>query len=45
MFFADVFDGRVVNNQCEMYETCVMLPKSQYRFALLVSVFVEAFYE
>jgi hypothetical protein len=45
MFFVDVFDTEVINNQCELYGSCVMLPKARYKFALLVSVFVEAFLE
>jgi hypothetical protein len=45
MFFANVFDTEVINNQCELYRSCVMLPKARYQFALSVSVLVEAFYE
>ncbi len=45
MFFANVFDAKIINNQCELYGSCVTLPKSRYQFALLVSVFVEAFFE
>ncbi len=44
MFFANVFDAKVINNQCELYGSCVVLPKSN-QFSLLVSVFVEAFFE
>ncbi len=43
MFFANEFDPEVINNQCELYRSCVVLPKSRYQFALLVSVFVETF--
>ncbi len=43
MFIANVFDAEIINNQCELYGSCVMLPKSRYQFALPVSVFVEAF--
>ncbi len=45
MFFANVFDAEIINNQCELYVSCVVLPKSRYQFALPVSVFVEAFFE
>ncbi len=45
MFFADVFDAEIVGNQCDLYGSYVMLPKSRYQFALPVSVFVEAFFE
>ncbi len=45
MFFADVFDAKIIDNQCELYGSCVMLPKSRYQFSLPVSMFVEAFFE
>ncbi len=45
MFFTDVFDAKIIDNQCELYGSCVVLPKSRYQFALLVSVFVEPFFE
>jgi hypothetical protein len=45
MFFANVFDAKIINNQCELYGSCVVLPKSRYQFALPVSVFVEAFFK
>jgi hypothetical protein len=45
MFIANVFDAKTINNQFERYGSCVVLPKSRYQFALLVSVFVEAFFE
>ncbi len=45
MFFANVFDAKIIDNQCELYGSCVVLPKSRYQFALQVSVFVEAFFE
>ncbi len=44
IFFADVFDVEVIDNQCELYGSCVVLPKARYQFALLISVFVEAFF-
>ncbi len=44
-FFANVFDAKIINKQCELYGSCVVLPKSRYQFALPVSVFVEAFFE
>ncbi len=45
MFFADLFDAKVIENQFELYGFCAVLPKSRYQFALSVSVFVEAFFE
>ncbi len=45
MFFANVFDAEIINNQCELYGSCAVLPKSRYQFALPVSMFVEAFFE
>ncbi len=27
MLFAKVFDAKVIDNQCELYGSCVMLPK------------------
>jgi hypothetical protein len=45
MFFANVFDAEIINNQCELYGSCVVLPKSGYQFAFLVFVFVEVFFE
>ena len=45
MFFANVFDAKVIDNQCELYGSCVVLPKSRYQFALPVSMCVEAFFE
>ncbi len=45
MFFTDVCHAEVINNQCELYWSCVMLPKARYQLALLVSVFVEMFFE
>jgi hypothetical protein len=45
MFFANVFDAKIINNQCELYGSCVLLKKARYQFALLVSVFVEVFFE
>ncbi len=38
MFFAKVFNAKIIDNQCDLYESCVMLPKSRYQFALPVSV-------
>ncbi len=45
MFFADVFDEEIIDNQRELYGSCVVLPKSWYQFALPVSMIVEAFFE
>ncbi len=45
MFFAKVFDPKIINSQCELYGSCVVLPTSRYQLALPVSVFVEAFFE
>jgi hypothetical protein len=45
MFFADVFDAKIIKNQCELYGSCIVHPKSRYQFALSVSVFVEGFFQ
>ncbi len=45
MFFADVFHAKVIDNQCELYWSCVVFPKARYQLALLVSVFVETFFK
>jgi hypothetical protein len=45
MFFVDVFDAKVIDNQRELYGSCVVLSKARYQFVLLVSVFVEAFFK
>ncbi len=45
MFLANVFHPKVIHNQCELYWLCVMLPETGYQFALLVSVFVQTFFE
>ncbi len=45
IFFANVFDAEIINNQCELYGSCVVLPKPGYQFALSVSVIVEASFE
>ncbi len=31
MFFADVFDAGIINNQCDLYGSCLVLPKSRYK--------------
>ncbi len=45
MFFTNVFDAKIINNQCELYGFCVVLPKSWYQFALPVSMVAEAFFK
>ncbi len=45
MSFPDIFDAKIIDNQCELYGSCVVLPKFQYQFALPVSMFVEAFFK
>jgi hypothetical protein len=45
MFFADVFDAKIIDNQCELYGSCDVLPKSRYKFALSGTVFVEVFFK
>jgi hypothetical protein len=45
MLYANKFDAKIIDNQCELYGSCVVLPKSRYQFALSVSLFVEAFFE
>jgi hypothetical protein len=38
MFFTDVFQAKIINNQCELYWSCVVLPKARYQLVLLVSI-------
>jgi hypothetical protein len=45
MFLANAFYSEVVDNQCELYWSCVVFPKAEYHFALLVTVFVQTFLE
>ncbi len=45
MSFANVFHTKVINNQCELYWSYVVFPKARCELALLVSVFVEMFFE
>jgi hypothetical protein len=45
MFFANVFHTKIINNQFELYWSCVLFPKARYQLALLVSVPVEVFFE
>ncbi len=45
MFFANVFHTEVIDNQCELYGSCVVFPKARYQLALSVSVFVETLFE
>ena len=45
MFFASIFHAKVIDNQRELYGSCVVLSKARYQFVLLVSVFVEAFFK
>jgi hypothetical protein len=45
MFVANVFDAEIINNQCKLYVSCVVLLKSRYQFALPASLFVEAFFK
>ncbi len=44
MFFANVFHAKVIDNQCELYWSCVVFLKARYQLALLVSMFVEMFF-
>ncbi len=37
MFFANVFHAKVIDNQCKLYQSCVMFPKARYQLALSVS--------
>jgi hypothetical protein len=45
MSFANIFHAKVINNQCELYWSCDVFPKTRYQLALLVSMFVETFFE
>ncbi len=45
IFFANVFHSEVIDNQCELYWSCVVFLKARYQLALLVSMFVEMFFE
>ena len=45
MFFADVLDTKVFNNEGEFYEDPLVFPKSKDEFALGVTVFSKAFSE
>ncbi len=45
VFLANVFHPKVVHNQCELYWPCVVFPKTGYQLALLVTVFVQTFFE
>jgi hypothetical protein len=45
MFFADVFHTKVIDNQCELFWSCVVFSKARYQLALLVSMFVETFFK
>jgi len=36
MFLSDVFHSKVVDNQCKLFQPCVMFPKAGYQFALSV---------
>jgi hypothetical protein len=42
---ANVFEAKVINNQCKLYWSCVVFPKARYQLALSVSVFVETFFK
>ena len=43
MFFPDIFDAKIVNDQSELYWSPLVFPEARNQFALMVSVFVEAF--
>jgi hypothetical protein len=30
MFFTNVFDAKIIDNQCKLYGFCVLIPKSRY---------------
>jgi len=45
VFFSDVFYAKIVNNKCERYWSCCVLPLSGHQFALEISVFVEALFK
>ncbi len=45
MFFADAFHAKIIENQYELYWSCVVFPKARFQLDLSVSVFVESFFE
>jgi hypothetical protein len=45
IFLPNVFYAKVVDNQDELYRSCVVFPKARYQFALLVTMFVQTFLE
>ena len=45
MFFTNILDPEVVDDQCEPYWSPFVFPKTWYEFALVVAVFVESFLE
>ena len=45
MLFALVLDSKVTDNKREVYWSPFVLPKARDKFALLVSVFIEPFFQ
>ena len=45
MLFALILDYEVIDNKRELYWSPFVLPKARDKFALLVSVFVEPFFQ
>ena len=45
VFVTYVFDPKVVDHQCELYWSHVVLPQSWYQFVLSISMFFESFFK
>ena len=45
MFFSNIFYSEVIDHECELYWSCLVTPESWDEFALMISVFVESFFE
>ena len=45
MLFSVVLDSEVIDNNRALYWSPFVLPKTRYKFALVVSVFIEPFFQ
>ena len=45
VFFADIFDPKIVHHERELNWACIMLPESRYVLALPIAMLVESFSE
>ena len=45
MLFSVVLDSGVINNKTELYWLPLLLPKAREKFAWVVSVFIEPFFQ